>query len=143
MIGMPTRTKVFVYVTRITDGCPELLVFASHDEPGFEVPKGAVEAGETLPEAALRELVEEAGITGARVIRELGAADWHDKRQHFLHANVSAGLPGSFVHTVTGHGIDAGLRYRFQWIPIDTKLRDRLVQGCDRFADALRTAIEA
>ena len=140
---MPTRDKVFAYVTRITDGRPELLVFASHDEPGFEVPKGAVEAGETLGEAVRRELEEEAGLVDARVVRILGAADWQDERQHFLLVEAPPGLPRSFEHTVTGDGIDAGLRYRFLWIRIGGGLGERLVQGCDRFFGALRNALEA
>ena len=140
---MPIREKVFAYVTRITDGRPELLVFTSHDEPGFEVPEGAVEVGETPAEAVHREMEEEAGIAGARIVRILGAADWQDERQHFLLVEAPPGLPRSFVHTVTGDGFDAGLRYRFRWIPIDGDLGERLVQGCDRFVDALRAAMEA
>lgn len=76
---MPLHRKVFAYVTRITDGAPELLVFESLDEPGFEVPKGAVEEGESLEEAVHRELFEEVRIAGARVVRELGTTEWHDE----------------------------------------------------------------
>ena len=134
------RRKAFAYVTRITDGAPELLVLESLDEPGFEVPKGEAEDGETLARAVERELSEEAGIAGARVVGELGAADWQDERQHFFLVEAPPGLPRTFGHIVTGDGIDAGFRYRFRWLPIDRGLHDRLVQGCDRFVDELLAA---
>ena len=140
---MPIHQKVFAYVTRITDGVRELLVFDSLDEPGFEVPKGAVEGGESLEEAVRRELHEEAGITDARTIRELGATDWEDERQHFFLVEPPPGLPRRFDHTVTGDGGDAGLSYRFHWLSIDRELRRRLVQGSDRFVDELLAAFGA
>ncbi len=139
----PRSRKVFAYVIRITDGASELLVLESLDEPGFEVPKGEVEDGETLAQAVERELLEEVGITGARVVRELGTAAWQDERQHFLLVEAPSGLPRTFEHTVTGSGIDAGFRYRFRWLPADRELHDRLVQGCDRFVDGLLAARKA
>jgi 8-oxo-dGTP pyrophosphatase MutT (NUDIX family) len=143
VIDWATRRKVFVYVTRITNEAWELLVFDSLHEPGFEVPKGAVEGGEPLEEAVHRELLEEAGITDSRIIRELGAADWGDERQHFFLVEPPPGLPRSFDHTVTGNGVDAGLRYRFRWLSIAPELRRRLVQGSDRFVDELLAAFGA
>ena len=139
-MSRPARRKVFAYVTRITDCSPELLVLESLDEPGFEVPKGEAEDGETLARAVGRELSEEAGIAGARVVRELGAADWKDERQHFFLVEAPPGLPRTFEHIVTGDGIDAGFRYRFRWLSIDRGLHDRLVQGCNRFVDELLAA---
>jgi len=109
---MPVHRKVFAYVTRITDGVRELLVFDSLDEPGFEASKRAVEGGESL---------EEAGISGARVIRKLGATDWHDERQHFFLVEPPPGLPRRFGRTVTGGG-DTGLNYRSRWLSIDREL---------------------
>ena len=140
VIDVASRDKVFAYVPRITDGLPELLVFESLDEAGFEVPKGEVEGGETLARAVKRELLEEAGIVGARIVRELGEADWQDERQHFFLVEAPSGLPHGFEHTVTGDGIDAGFRYRFRWLPVDGRLHDRLVQGSDRFVDRLLAA---
>lgn len=139
---MPVHRKVFAYVTRITDGVPELLVFDSLDEPGLEVPKGAVEVGESLEEAVHRELLEEAGITGACFVRQLGATVWRDERQHFFLVEPPPGLPRSFEHPVTGDGIDAGFRYRFHWRSLDRGLHGRLVQGCGRFVDELLAAFD-
>ena len=134
---MPIHRKIFAYVTRVSDGARELLVFDSLDEPGVEVPKGTVEHGESLEEAVHRELLEEAGISGARVVRKLGATDWGDERQHFFLVEAPPGTPCTFEHTVTGDGIDAGCRYRFHWLPIAPGLLERLVQGCGRFIDEL------
>jgi class 3 adenylate cyclase len=61
--------KVFCYVVRTDGSEPQLLVLTSLDEPGFEVPKGAVESGETLEQAARREILEESGITAVRVVK--------------------------------------------------------------------------
>jgi len=140
VIPLTGRRKVFAYVTRITNGTPELLVLDSLDEPGHEVPKGAAEEGESLEDAVHRELLEETGITGVLISRQLGSTDWRDERQLFFLVEAPPGLPTAFEHVVTGGGIDAGFRYRFRWLPIDTALHDRLVQGCNRFVDELLAA---
>jgi 8-oxo-dGTP pyrophosphatase MutT (NUDIX family) len=140
---MQVHRKIFAYVTRITRGVRELLVLDSLDEPGFEVPKGAVEDGKSLVEAVHRELLEEVGITGAAVVRELARIDSHGERQHFFLVEAPSGLPCVMDPVVTGTGIDAGLRYRFHWPPIERALRDRFVQGCDRFVDELLAALQA
>jgi len=130
--------KAFVYVVR-RDG-PRLLVFDSLDEPGCEVPKGGLEAGETFAEAAVREVREETGVV-VRVVRELGVTRYEGEEQRFLLAEAADGLPESFEHTVTGDGVDRGLRYAFRWLPIDATLRTQLVQGCGAFVDALMEAV--
>jgi len=135
--------KVFAYVVRIDRAEPLLLVFESLDERGFEVPKGTVEAGETFAEAAVREVREEAGIEGVRVLRELGTTWYEGEDQRFLLLATPDGLPEAFEHTVTGDGIDGGLRYSFRWLPIDPALEAGLVQGCGAFADALIEAVRS
>ena len=134
--------KAFIYLVRTDQGDPRLLVFDSHDEPGVEVPKGAVEAGETFEDAAVREVSEEAGITGVRVVRELGVTSYRDEEQRFLLAEAPDGLPDAFEHTVTGGGVDEGFRYVFRWLPVDRSLEAALVQGCGAFVDALLETAE-
>ena len=137
------QEKVFIYLTRVHESVSQLLVFESHDEPGFEVPKGAVEPGESLSQAEQRELLEEAGITAIRISKQLGSSRWQNEQQHFYLLEGGADLPEHFEHIVTGHGIDSGFRYRFQWLPIHANLTHRLVQGCDRFVGELLEHMQA
>ncbi|NKB67490.1 MAG: NUDIX domain-containing protein [Candidatus Latescibacteria bacterium] len=67
--------KVTGYVTRNSDsGAPELLVFQPVDV-GVQVPAGTVEPGEDIDAAALREVMEETGLTGLRPVRFLGSIE--------------------------------------------------------------------
>jgi len=117
-----------------------LLVFVSLDEPGYEVVKGAVEPGETVVQAALREIYEEAGIRNVTPVRELGVTYWHDEEQRFWLLRATAKPPESFSHQVTGEGIDRGFEYRFRWLDVTPNLHHLLVQGGNRFVDELITA---
>lgn len=56
------------------------LVVASRRNPGnWVLPKGRVEAGESVEEAALREVREEAGVE-AQLGRSVGTIEFHDGR---------------------------------------------------------------
>jgi len=129
--------KSFVYLIRRDGPAPRVLVLDSLDEPGLEVPKGSVELGEAFSEAAAREVREEAGIDGIRIVRQLGTTWYEDEEQCFLLAEAPDGLPEAFEHTVTGEGADAGFRYIFHWEAIDRDLTRKLVQGCGTFVDPL------
>lgn len=137
------QEKVFIYLTRVHESASQLLVFESHDEPGFEVPKGSVEPGESLSKAVQRELLEEAGITTIRIHKQLGSSRWQNEQQHFYLVEGAADLPDCFEHTVTGLGIDSGFRYHFQWLPVHANLTHRLVQGCNRFVGELLEHLQA
>lgn len=71
---MHPRERVAVYVIRKISGSPELLVFDHRDAPeaGTQVPAGGVTHGESLAEAALREVREEAGLAELSDLRVLG-----------------------------------------------------------------------
>jgi 8-oxo-dGTP pyrophosphatase MutT (NUDIX family) len=140
----PQVRKAFAYVTRRAASGRELLVFRSLDEPeGFEVPKGAVDPGETFEEGARRELFEETGLENLAVLAELGTTWYGDEEQRFFHFAAPSGVPARFAHTVTGRGGDAGGVYNLRFLPIDDRLAARLVQGSDAFVAVLRRQLPA
>jgi 8-oxo-dGTP pyrophosphatase MutT (NUDIX family) len=50
----------------------EVLILRRKSEGTWVLPKGRVEPGEDLRQTALREVEEETGLTGVRIIREIG-----------------------------------------------------------------------
>ncbi len=63
-------------VTRRIDGAAHFLLI--RDPYGkMGLPKGHVENGETVEDAALREVGEETGLTGVVMGPSLGTTDWH------------------------------------------------------------------
>ena len=104
-----------VVVSRIGDRVHILLVRDNRYED-WVCPKGHVEAGETLEQAALRELQEEAGVTDAKILSKLGtfrrfvqkADEW--KTIHYFLILTTPDQPlGSYEseHTET------------KWFPVD------------------------
>jgi len=136
------RQKSFSYIIRASQAGPELLVFAGLEEPGFEVPKGTVQPGETPAQAAAREILEESGLRELTLIRELGVTQWQDEEQHFFLFRADALLPDRFEHVVTGQDGDRGMRYQFTWIEITPALGQSLVQGSNRFVREMIAALE-
>jgi 8-oxo-dGTP pyrophosphatase MutT (NUDIX family) len=137
------KRKVFVYVIRVEEATVDLLVFNSFEEPGYEVPKGGVEPGENLEEAVHREVYEESGIKGLKVIKKLGKIHWGDEEQHFFLAGAPSDVPDTFEHQVIGEGIDTGLWYRYRWLEIEREIEDKLVQGSNRFVGELIAEVGA
>ena len=69
----PTAVSAGAFILRAMDG--ELKVaLAQHNrsEKTWAMPKGHVEPGETIEQAALREIYEEAGLLNVRLIKYLG-----------------------------------------------------------------------
>jgi len=86
-------------VVRRTDAGPEFLLVTSRSQPGeWVLPKGHIEAGESEVEAALREVLEEAGVT-AEAGDLLGDLEYYNRSgriraRFFLMTFQSEGKPG-------------------------------------------------
>jgi 8-oxo-dGTP diphosphatase len=118
--------RVLAYVTRERDGRRELLVFDHRDYPdaGTQVPAGRLEPDEDREAGLLRELEEEAGLADARIVRKFatfGPGELPHGRSYTNHAYEleSPGARDEWEHTVVGDGDDAGLVFRYRWVPLD------------------------
>jgi ADP-ribose pyrophosphatase YjhB (NUDIX family) len=134
------RRRVIGYVTRGR----ELLVF----EHGgvFQVPAGRIDHEETLEEGLVREVEEETGVTGLRIVGELADADEVDRlygvlvhRSWAFHAVVDGGGPDAWDHQVAGTGMDAGMVFPCRWLPL--KDRPLLWGKPDPLVEKLRMSI--
>ena len=83
----PIQKKVYAYILKKIQGRWHLLVFEHMDFPkaGIQVPGGTVEEGESVAEAAVREVKEETGLQKVELLKELGVS-YHDMRYHGLPA---------------------------------------------------------
>ncbi len=118
-------------------GGHELLVF-DHPVAGTQVPKGTMDPGEGVTDAARRELLEESGVSevrDARILgswmRRIGAGPREDGRAEFhlwhivlLHA--ARELPDAWNHTAHGSPEEDGLVFAYRWVQIDDDLPSRL-----------------
>ncbi len=83
---------------------------------GFILPKGRVEPGESLEEAARREIEEEAGLTALTLLRELGVRErlnfrrtaWKTTHYFLFLTRQARGYPTDRAHD-----------YRLHWFPLD------------------------
>ena len=117
------RRRVVAYITRERADQTELLVFEHLDYPelGIQVPAGRLEHGEDLEAGLLREVVEEAGLEKVRIVRELdGFEDHYASRyeNHGFQLVLEQEAPDEWEHVVIGSGDDAGLTFRYRWVPI-------------------------
>jgi len=106
-----------------------------------QIPGGSIEAGpETPEEAAHREVQEETGLIGLRLVRKLGISNWYwSERQTWINRHVfvfeaPAETSDGWTHTVEGDGEDHQLRFACFWTQPSATFR--LGGGFDIFLDA-------
>jgi ADP-ribose pyrophosphatase YjhB (NUDIX family) len=100
------RTSAGGVVARLEAGTVLIALAREAQWPLFILPKGGVEAGETLEQAARREIAEEAGLSELRLLGKLGVRERlsHDKARwltvhYFLFATRQIeGLPTDRAH---------------------------------------------
>jgi ADP-ribose pyrophosphatase YjhB (NUDIX family) len=114
--------KVVAYVTRGVDG--KLLVFTHTDFPeaGVQVPAGTLEDGEPLEAALMRELHEETGQSGYRLIRRLASYEFALPAgeiclRHVFHLSAPDGLPDRW-RWGERVGTAEQINFDFYWTPL-------------------------
>jgi 8-oxo-dGTP pyrophosphatase MutT (NUDIX family) len=121
------RERVVAYVTRDRDGDPEILTIEAegYPEDGLQVPAGRLDPGETLEGGLIRELAEETGFTGVRIVRELPDFECSYptyNHNHAFHLVAVEHTPESWRHEVHGEGVDAGIVHICRWVPLSLDL---------------------
>jgi 8-oxo-dGTP pyrophosphatase MutT (NUDIX family) len=117
----------------LTDPGGRLLVFDHLDAPraGTQVPAGGILAGEDPADAVVRELEEESGVVGARLVRKLGEA-WRradvgnvpagleEQVHHAFHLHLDAPTPEDswdWDECSGGHIVEH--RFRLRWVTLE------------------------
>jgi ADP-ribose pyrophosphatase YjhB (NUDIX family) len=118
------RERVVAYITRKRHGRAELLTIRYEGED-FEVPAGRLDPGENLEEGLAREVEEEAGLTGIRIVTMLADDDDFARlygpgahRSYAFHAE-SDDDRDAWKHVILGTGADSGLTHLCRWVPIE------------------------
>lgn len=101
---MKITNKVVAYITR----ADHLLVFTHPEAPeaGIQVPAGSLEPGESPAEGALREAIEETGLTALTLLAPLGETDFDIRpfgreevhHRYFFHLECTAPTPAIWQH---------------------------------------------
>jgi 8-oxo-dGTP diphosphatase len=121
------RRRVVAYVTREQDGVTELLTIKAekYPEEGIQVPAGRIDYWESPEEGLLRELDEETGLSGVRVVGELPDFECTYRtfsHNHAFHLVAEEETPDEWEHRVEGTGADSGLIHICRWLPLTPEL---------------------
>jgi ADP-ribose pyrophosphatase YjhB (NUDIX family) len=110
------RTSAGGIVARLENDRVLIALAREADWPLFILPKGGVEAGESLETAARREIAEEAGLTDLHLLGKLGVRQRlsHDKTRWItVHYFLFATRQTDGAPTDTEH------HYGLWWFPLD------------------------
>ena len=114
-----------------------LLTIFTHIK-GLGFPKGHVEAGETLEQAALREVAEETGLTELRIVKKLG-----------VYGKIATERDGTFVekdihmYLITSDKLDFHEKAQelYGWFSFDEALKQIAVEEDREFLKSIVNTI--
>ncbi|MFN6565013.1 MAG: NUDIX hydrolase [Nostoc sp. ChiSLP01] len=121
---MPNK-KVIAYITNKD----ELMVFVHTDFPeaGIQVPAGTVEESEEPSEAVMREIFEESGIRGVRLIELLGIYQYNMspyreeiQERYVYHLELTEPTPSTWRHWEMYSSTNKkSIAFDFYWLKLD------------------------
>ncbi|HVG00234.1 MAG TPA: NUDIX domain-containing protein [Chloroflexia bacterium] len=146
--GIERAGKVVAYITREVAGRKQLLVYVVPAYPhlGAQVPGGGVEPGEAVEEAVLREIREETGLTGLKIVRRIATYDYYNaythkmNERHVFHIAAPTGTPDSWtwVEPLQAPYTDPDeFIFEYSWVDLDEGVR--LSRGLGDWLHSLHT----
>lgn len=142
LLIMITKQKAFAYITYQN----KLLVFIHPNSPeaGIQVPAGTVKDGEDTAVAAMREAVEETGLTNLTMQSFLGEATYHHKpmkemhHRFFYHLTLNTEPQATWQHVETDpcSGEEPAILFEFYWVDL-TQEDPNLIAQHDAFLPQL------
>jgi len=114
--GIPEETAAGGVVVRFEKGKPLVALIREASYNDYFLPKGKVEKGETLEEAAVREIEEEAGLRKLRLVHKIGVTErlnykrsaWKTTHYYLFFTEQKKGRPTDKKH-----------KYKLVWAVID------------------------
>ncbi|XWN31601.1 MAG: NUDIX domain-containing protein [Devosia sp.] len=107
--------KVCPVLLRNRDGVLDILAF-KHPLAGCQLVKGGIERGETVLQAARREVFEESGMATEPSGRHLGVWYGAPNPWHMIRLDTAEALPDRWEHHCAD---DGGHVFSFFWWPLD------------------------
>jgi 8-oxo-dGTP pyrophosphatase MutT (NUDIX family) len=113
---MKNATSAGGVVFRKIDGNPHVLLIIFDNGSGLSFPKGHPEGKESLEETALREVEEETGLSGLKIIKRLGIATRLGQERDGIKVMRDIHL---FLMETNNYNHNEKTEEKYDWFPID------------------------